>query len=48
MIRLIITRSPYTINYRSDPPIAKKLDRSRYELKSSFVGAFETGGMNSS
>ncbi|KAA6315309.1 MAG: hypothetical protein EZS28_055440 [Streblomastix strix] len=37
-----VTRSPYTINYGSDPPEARKLDRSSYELKSNFVGAFDT------
>ncbi|KAA6362329.1 MAG: hypothetical protein EZS28_042145 [Streblomastix strix] len=31
-----VTRSPYTINYGSDPLDAKKLDRSSYELKSNF------------
>ncbi|KAA6395909.1 MAG: hypothetical protein EZS28_008569 [Streblomastix strix] len=43
-----VIQSPYTINYGSDPPIAKKLDRSSYELKSNFVGAFDAGGTNSS
>ncbi|KAA6361479.1 MAG: hypothetical protein EZS28_042995 [Streblomastix strix] len=43
-----VTRSPYTINYGSDPLDAKKLDRSSYELKSNFQGAFETGGTNTS
>ncbi|KAA6394889.1 MAG: hypothetical protein EZS28_009585 [Streblomastix strix] len=43
-----VTRSPFTINYGSDPLDAKKLDRSSYELKSNFVGAFETAGMNTS
>ncbi|KAA6331193.1 MAG: hypothetical protein EZS28_053416, partial [Streblomastix strix] len=43
-----VTRSPYTINYGSDPSIAKKLDRSSQEHKSNFVSAFDTGGMNSS
>ncbi|KAA6320084.1 MAG: hypothetical protein EZS28_054733, partial [Streblomastix strix] len=32
-----VTRSPYTINYGSDPLEARKLDRSSYELKSNFV-----------
>jgi hypothetical protein len=43
-----VTQSPYTINYGSDPLDAKKLARSSYELKSNFVGAFDTGGMNAS
>ncbi|KAA6400040.1 MAG: hypothetical protein EZS28_004428 [Streblomastix strix] len=38
-----VTRSPYTINYGSDPLDVKKLDRSNYELKSIYQVAFETG-----
>ncbi|KAA6357523.1 MAG: hypothetical protein EZS28_046951 [Streblomastix strix] len=38
-----VTRSPYTINYGSDPLDAKKLDRSSYELKSNSQVAFGTG-----
>ncbi|KAA6361895.1 MAG: hypothetical protein EZS28_042577, partial [Streblomastix strix] len=38
-----VTRSPYTINYGSDPLDAKKLDLSSYELKSNSQVAFETG-----
>ncbi|KAA6366336.1 MAG: hypothetical protein EZS28_038138 [Streblomastix strix] len=41
-----VTGSPYAINYGSDPPTAKKLDRSSYELKFNFIGAFENGGTN--
>ncbi|KAA6387197.1 MAG: hypothetical protein EZS28_017273 [Streblomastix strix] len=43
-----VTRSPYTINYGYDQLNAKKLDRSSYELKFNFLGAFETGGTNTS
>ncbi|KAA6373710.1 MAG: hypothetical protein EZS28_030763 [Streblomastix strix] len=40
--------SPQTINVGSEPLEAKKLYRSNYELKSNFVIAFGTGGMNTS
>ncbi|KAA6375634.1 MAG: hypothetical protein EZS28_028839 [Streblomastix strix] len=43
-----VIRSPYIINYGSDPLDAKKLDHSRNELKSNFIGAFETRGTNTS
>ncbi|KAA6403082.1 MAG: hypothetical protein EZS28_001393 [Streblomastix strix] len=41
-----VTRSPYIINYGSDTLDVKILDRSSYELKSNFVGTFDTGGTN--
>ncbi|KAA6365996.1 MAG: hypothetical protein EZS28_038478, partial [Streblomastix strix] len=40
-----VTRSPYTINYGSDPLDAKKLDHSSYELNSNSQVAFETGAL---
>ncbi|KAA6393093.1 MAG: hypothetical protein EZS28_011379 [Streblomastix strix] len=43
-----VTRSPYTINYGSDPLDAKKLDRSSYEFKTYFIRAFEISGTNAS